>query len=87
MLKNIDEYMEKIKEQFGDEPVCCVCGHKLSSHVDEEDGWRCHSVATFDLYQCECWLRKDRVEDEGIDYYSAQKRMEEHKKEFKEGRG
>lgn len=37
---------------------CIVCGHKISSHIDEGDGWRCHSILTYDLNQCECFLRK-----------------------------
>lgn len=57
--------------------ICCVCGHSLDSHVDEGDGWRCHSIATADSYQCECWLRKDRAENK-IEYYDVERRIEEN---------
>jgi hypothetical protein len=53
------------------EGVCCVCGHRLSSHVyephkvdrrdgtfeDNGSGWRCHQLSV-DGCQCECWLRQ-----------------------------
>lgn len=61
--------------------VCCVCNHELSLHFDEDDGWRCHSLAG-DGYQCECWLRKDRYE--GILGYSLGKRTQKHLEELKE---
>ena len=54
---------------------CCVCGHKLTSHIDEGDGWRCNSISS-DGCQCECWLRKNRA-TEGISYYDLKKRLEE----------
>ena len=54
--------------------VCCVCGHRLSDHVDEDVVWRCHALSPLDGYQCECVLRKDRAEDEGISYYNLEKR-------------
>lgn len=54
--------------------VCCVCGHELALHIDEDDGWRCHSLAS-DGYQCECWLRKDRYGD--ILEYSLGRRTRE----------
>jgi uncharacterized radical SAM superfamily Fe-S cluster-containing enzyme len=57
--------------------TCCVCGHSLKSHIDEETGWRCHSVATADSYQCECFLRKDRAE-KNIEYYDLKRRIEEN---------
>jgi len=53
--------------------ICCVCGHTLSSHIDEGDGWRCHSIAR-DGLQCECWLRKDKA-DNDISYYNLLKRL------------
>jgi len=67
------------------EETCCVCGHKLSTHIDEGDGWRCHSLSS-DAYQCECYLRKDRA-DGDISYYSLERRVNQHKKEFEEGFG
>ena len=57
--------------------ICCVCGHKLSSHVDEKDWWRCHSILTPDMSQCECRLLKDGVEEDGIGYYDTGKRVRE----------
>lgn len=62
MIKNIE-----------DDPVCCACHHKLSSHIDEGDGWRCHSLGQ-DALQCECFLRKDRTEQDGISFYDLKKR-------------
>lgn len=57
-----------------EEKVCCVCGHKLASHIDEGDGWRCHSLGS-DGYQCECFLRKDRTSEEGINFYGLKARI------------
>jgi hypothetical protein len=57
--------------------ICCVCNHKLSTHIDEDSGWRCHSIATIDSYQCECFLRKDRAEN-NIEYYDLKRRIEEN---------
>jgi len=51
------------------EGICCVCGHKLHNHIDESNGWRCHSIG-HDWYQCECWLRKDRA-DGDRNYYDC----------------
>ena len=50
-----------------DELVCCVCLHRLSDHVDEGGVWRCHSLG-YDTYQCECALRKDRVDGDITEY-------------------
>jgi len=56
------------------ENVCCICGHPLNSHIDEGEGWRCHSLdASF--YQCECWLRKHEFAST-IDYYDLKKRRD-----------
>jgi len=60
--------------------ICCVCGHELDMHIDEDDGWRCHSLAG-DGYQCECWLRKGRYK--GIKGYSLGVRTREHTEELK----
>ena len=65
-----------------DEEYCCVCGHKLSSHLKEEGGWRCHSLATIDGYQCECFLRDDIVGEEGLSYYDAIERKRQREKEL-----
>ncbi len=62
------------------EGICCVCGHQLNDHLDESNGWRCHSLGQ-DYYQCECWLRKDRTNNEGIDYYDHIKRKFQFLKE------
>lgn len=62
---------------------CIVCGHKLSLHIDEGDQWRCHSILTPDMYQCECRLRKD-VAENNIDWYDHEKRVEQALKEMKE---
>ena len=67
------------------EKICCVCGHKLSLHIDEDDVWRCHTLGP-DAYQCECILRKDRAENK-INYYDAERRCKEHEKELKIGWG
>ncbi|MBC8503667.1 MAG: hypothetical protein H8D34_02350 [Chloroflexi bacterium] len=61
--------------------ICCVCGHELDMHINEEGGWRCHSLAG-DGYQCECWLRKRR--NKSIQDYSLGKRTREHIAELKE---
>ena len=47
------------------ESPCKVCGHKMSSHVDEGDFLRCHSILTVDNYQCECLRKKPESEKEG----------------------
>lgn len=63
--------------------ICCVCGHKLSSHIDEDNGWRCHSLGP-DAYQCECFLRKDRAGKEGINYYDLKIRTAKMVEESRE---
>jgi len=66
--------------------TCSVCGHDLAHHIDEKDGWRCHSLDP-SAHQCECYLRKNRAGDEGKDFYSLEKRvnsMTNHIKEVKE---
>jgi hypothetical protein len=65
-----------------EEPFCCVCHHRLDTHIDEGAGWRCHALGG-DGYQCECWLRKDRAEDD-ISYYDFEERMKEHLSELHE---
>ncbi|KXB00181.1 hypothetical protein AKJ41_04300 [candidate division MSBL1 archaeon SCGC-AAA259O05] len=52
----------------------CVCGHELSVHIDEGDGWRCHLLGPGG-FQCECYLRKDRA-DGDIEFYSLERRKE-----------
>lgn len=53
--------------------TCSVCGHDLAHHIDEKDGWRCHSLDP-SAHQCECYLRKNRAGDEGKNFYSLEKR-------------
>ena len=55
------------------EEHCIVCGHRLSSHIWEGDGWRCHSLGP-DLCQCECFLRL-RDPKQGLYYYSLERRI------------
>jgi len=64
--------------------TCIVCGHKLSGHIDEGDQWRCHSIMTPDLNQCECRLRKVACCGEGIDWFNREKRVEVAIKEMKD---
>lgn len=59
---------------------CIVCGHPLSAHIDEGDGWRCHCLGE-DLKQCECFLRKDKANGD-IKYYSLERRVKETLKEL-----
>jgi len=56
------------------EGVCCVCGHKLSLHIDEGDGWQCHALDASG-YQCECWLRKHCFHPT-LDSYDLKKRRD-----------
>ncbi len=65
------------------EEECIVCGHKLCDHIDEGNGWRCHSLGV-DTRQCECFLRKHRdlFGEVSLDYYSVQRRVEEAEKEI-----
>ena len=66
--------------------TCCVCGHPLSTHINEDNGmFRCHSLGK-DIYQCECRLVKF-YENDKLDDFDLKGRMEKHRKEFKEGRG
>lgn len=61
--------------------ICCCCGHKLDNHIDEKEGWRCHSLGE-DFYQCECYLRKNRYDS--IEGYDLKKRVEQMLKELSE---
>ena len=76
---NLVEEFEKIP--LG---ICTVCGHKLNNHMDEGDGWRCHSLAQ-DFLQCECWLRKGRL-DGDVEAYDLRIRLLDNSdlSEFKE---
>lgn len=59
-----------------EEDICCICKHKLSVHIDEGSGFRCHSIGTEDGFQCECYLRKGRDKDIGdLEFYSLYKRI------------
>ncbi|KXA88567.1 hypothetical protein AKJ57_06700 [candidate division MSBL1 archaeon SCGC-AAA259A05] len=51
---------------------CCACGHELSVHIDEGDGWRSHLLDPGG-FQCECYLRKGRA-DGDIEFYSLERR-------------
>lgn len=65
--------------------VCCVCHHLLGSHIDETDGWRCHSLDE-SCFQCECFLRKRNSFDGKpikISYYDIQKRVKEYLRQEK----
>jgi hypothetical protein len=59
------------------QPHCIVCGHKLSVHIDEGDQWRCHSIVTADMSQCECRLQKSVADEEGISWFEAERRVKE----------
>lgn len=56
--------------------TCVVCGHKLNSHIDENEIWRCHSLGV-DGFQCECALRKSRTIDNKIEYFDTYMRFEQ----------
>jgi len=63
--------------------ICCCCGHTLNSHIDENEGWRCHSLAQ-DFYQCECYLRKNKglnIDHDKIGNYDLKKRIKRYLKE------
>ena len=72
--------LESLRKKEADDKLCCVCGHELIGHIDELIGWRCHSTATQDSLQCECFLRKDRCSGGGIDFYNLSRRREMSKK-------
>ncbi len=59
--RDFNDILKKRLEEFKDKDVCTVCYHKLSLHLDEGDGWRCHSL-DMSLFQCECYLRKGRYD-------------------------
>jgi hypothetical protein len=61
--------------------ICCCCLHNITSHLDEGDGWRCHSLGQ-DAFQCECFLRKDKAEND-VQYYNLEKRKIQMLKEIK----
>lgn len=80
---NQQEKVELMKfiEQYENIPpgTCCICGHSLDHHLDEGEGWRCHSLGQ-DGFQCECWLRKDEIADTKL-FYDLKNRIdnnEEH---------
>lgn len=77
-MSKISEDCKAIKDEIrrmskDNSKICCVCLHNLDSHIDETDGWRCHSLGQ-DFFQCECFLRK---RDDTIDFYDLQKRTNE----------
>lgn len=60
------------------EGICIVCGHKLSSHVEELRRYRCHSLGP-DGLQCECNLYRIHMlidKPVPLDEYDLKKRME-----------
>jgi len=84
--KEFTDFLEKtMKKGKIPKGICVCCGHKLDHHIDERDGWRCHSLGS-DFYQCECFLRKGRY-DNGIDGYDLRSRVNKHADEFKRGVG
>jgi len=85
-LKTFLEWLRKgyvvIKEEETvktKEDICCVCGHSLSSHIDEGEYWRCHAIGS-DGSQCECRLLKSVSDD--IQFWNLRKRVEENLKEL-----
>lgn len=58
--------------------VCCVCGHDLDWHIDEEKWWRCHLLGA-DYYQCECRLLK--IHGRKKNDYNVEKRAREYVEE------
>lgn len=78
--QEFQHFIEELQAEIPDE-TCCVCGHHLSSHIDEGDGFRCHCLGQ-DYYQCECFLRKNR--HTSIDGYDLKKRAVRYlREEFK----
>lgn len=72
--KEIDQVIIAIEKEIP-KNTCCVCGHPLSSHIDEGDGWRCHSLAQ-DFFQCECFLRKGRYDgNDELQAYDLKSRL------------
>ena len=43
------------------ENKCPNCSHDLTSHVEEGQWHRCHSIQTPDLTQCECRIYKQEL--------------------------
>jgi hypothetical protein len=89
LLFVLERMKENIWQNFDKEDIpegiCCVCGHKLSSHVFEGDGWRCHQLSV-DGCQCECYLRQAGTDTEQgasmefqRNFYDLRKRCKESK--------
>lgn len=57
--------------------LCCVCGHPLDSHIEEQAVWRCQIVGG-DGFQCECGLNKARAFFDK-EYYCLHQRVEKKK--------
>ena len=74
LLKEVFKEIDKIPDE-----ICCVCGHNLKNHIDEESVWRCHSLGQ-DFYQCECALRKDRAMRARA-YYDLKRRIKKQVEE------
>ena len=61
------------------ENICCICGHTLHEHFEEEKWFRCHAIGT-DCYQCECRIIKDL--ETPLEDYDYIKRKFNHIKEL-----
>ena len=57
------------------EKRCVICGHLLSSHVDEGKWFRCHSVSC-DGYQCECRILKEVLQEEPLESMDIDTRLQ-----------
>lgn len=76
-----DKEIEATKER-----ICCVCGHNLSSHIEEKDWYRCHSIGSC-YSQCECRLIKEGLMGEHpLEYYDLEKRQTEFLSEIRRKR-
>lgn len=70
-----DKKDQKELEKFSG--ICCVCGHLLGSHIDEDSSWRCHSIGR-DGLQCECALQKSEIKN-NIKFYDLMIRIKKQR--------
>jgi hypothetical protein len=75
MLESQEKKMTSNNEPISGE-ICCICHHSLHYHLEELGGWRCHLLGS-DGYQCECWLRPERA-DNNKDFYNLARRVQQH---------
>lgn len=62
--------------------ICCVCGHFLSNHLKDGDGWKCNERG-LDGRQCECTLRPILTGTEREkEFYDLGWRMNASEREF-----